>query len=296
MTNDTEYNLAAIRELLLAAFTAEELRRFCADRPIFQRLVTEFGPGMGLDDIVDQLFDFCRVQLLWDELLVEVKQVNPRQYARFEPCLHLPTIVPSRLSVPEKPGPELAVSRRPYWILGVLLVLLIVAVAGVLAWLIFRDGPGLTPTPIPVEAVDQMQTGIDYGYWFEDDAIRWQEFIPTLDNVTAVEIAVHKAGHPSGDVVAEIRTVDGGLLGQGMAAEPTVPTQGWVRIDFADPIPVTPGIRYRLYVYSDGDSPSPDDRYFWQGNTNSTYCPSCETDVKTALPGYHYAFRTRGFR
>ena len=35
MTNDTQsYNIAAIRELLLAAFTAEELRRFCAETGI----------------------------------------------------------------------------------------------------------------------------------------------------------------------------------------------------------------------------------------------------------------------
>ncbi|MBN2394384.1 MAG: protein kinase [Anaerolineae bacterium] len=146
------------------------------------------------------------------------------------------------------------------------------------------------------ETVDQMQTGMDYGYWFEDDVIRWQEFMPTLDNITAVEVGVSKAGHPSGNAIVQIRTEAGDLLGQGMGSEPTIPASGWVKISFATPIPITPGTRYRIYVYSDGDSPSADNRYFWRGNTNSTYCPSCQTDVTDSRPTYDYAFKTYGFQ
>jgi hypothetical protein len=39
----TSYNIAAILRLLLAAFTPEELRRFCLDRPTFQPVVARFG-------------------------------------------------------------------------------------------------------------------------------------------------------------------------------------------------------------------------------------------------------------
>jgi hypothetical protein len=78
------YNLAAIRELLLAAFTAETLRRFCQDRPAFRPVVAEFGPGQGLDDMVDRVIDTCETHLLWEEFLAEVERENPRQYGRYE--------------------------------------------------------------------------------------------------------------------------------------------------------------------------------------------------------------------
>lgn len=54
------YNLGAIRKLLLAAFTPETLRRFCQDRPTFRAMVASFGPGQGLDDVVDRVIDYER--------------------------------------------------------------------------------------------------------------------------------------------------------------------------------------------------------------------------------------------
>ena len=53
-----EDNIAAIRQLLLAAFTPEELRRFCYDRPTFRPVVSRFGPGHGLDDMVDEVVEY----------------------------------------------------------------------------------------------------------------------------------------------------------------------------------------------------------------------------------------------
>ncbi len=79
-----EYDLAAIRRLLLAAFTAQTLRRFCQDRRIFRPVVADFGPGSGLNDMVDRVIDYCETRLLFDELLAEVKNENPSQYAVFE--------------------------------------------------------------------------------------------------------------------------------------------------------------------------------------------------------------------
>lgn len=81
---DFPYDLGAIRELLLAAFRTEELRRFCQDRPLFRPIFDRFGLSFGLDDMVDEVIGYCEVKLLWQELLVGVKQDNPRQYARFE--------------------------------------------------------------------------------------------------------------------------------------------------------------------------------------------------------------------
>jgi hypothetical protein len=78
------YNIGAIRQLLLAAFTAEELRRFCYDRPDFRPVVDRFGTAYGLDDMVDELVIYCDEFLLFPELLAKVRGHNPRQFARFE--------------------------------------------------------------------------------------------------------------------------------------------------------------------------------------------------------------------
>jgi len=36
---------------------------------------------------VDEMLDYCRTELLWDDLLAKVAQVKPRQYARFASSL-----------------------------------------------------------------------------------------------------------------------------------------------------------------------------------------------------------------
>ena len=83
-SNDAqEYNMAAIRQLLLAAFPPEELRRFCYDRPDFRPVVRRFSPRHSLEDMADALITYCDTYLLFPELLAELKQQNPRQYARF---------------------------------------------------------------------------------------------------------------------------------------------------------------------------------------------------------------------
>jgi hypothetical protein len=51
MTNNpSQPNIAKIRQLLLAAFTPEDLRRLCDDRFTFQPVVHLFGPGPGAVD------------------------------------------------------------------------------------------------------------------------------------------------------------------------------------------------------------------------------------------------------
>ena len=70
---DSAYNIAAIRKLLMAAFTPEDLRRFCQDRPLFRPIVTRFGVGHGFEDLVDRVIDYCDTHLLWPEFLAEVK-------------------------------------------------------------------------------------------------------------------------------------------------------------------------------------------------------------------------------
>ena len=68
-----------IRQLLLAAFDAASLRRFCQERSDFRELLHRCGSGSGLDDMVDKVITFCGTDLLWDQLLAEVAVENPRQ-------------------------------------------------------------------------------------------------------------------------------------------------------------------------------------------------------------------------
>ena len=76
------YDVAPIRQLLMAVFTPEELRRFCLDRPLFQRIVPRFDPGCGLEEMVDEVIDYCQTQRLCGMLLAEVQATHAGQYAR----------------------------------------------------------------------------------------------------------------------------------------------------------------------------------------------------------------------
>jgi tetratricopeptide (TPR) repeat protein len=86
----TAYRTDKIRDLLEHAFTAEELERFCEDRPIFQPIVKRFGPSFGLDDMAEEVIDYCTSRELLGKLLAEVKRENPRQYKRHQPYVAEP--------------------------------------------------------------------------------------------------------------------------------------------------------------------------------------------------------------
>ncbi len=142
-----------------------------------------------------------------------------------------------------------------------------------------------------VEIMDQTQRLHDYGFWFDSDNIRRQEFIPTLSNFTTLHIYVIKTGSP-GNVIVEIRELGGTVLGHQEILEANVPSNDWLIVSFTQ-FSITPGTRYRIYVYSSQDSLSSANRYAWIWSYDSTYCPRCETDL-SAHPDYDYSFRTFG--
>lgn len=76
--------LGTLRELMTAAFTPEELARFCRDRPELQPAAGEFGSRQGLNAMVDAVLEYCQTRLLWNYLLAEIAACYPRQYERFE--------------------------------------------------------------------------------------------------------------------------------------------------------------------------------------------------------------------
>jgi len=147
--------------------------------------------------------------------------------------------------------------------------------------------------------LDQAQEEINYGFWFDDEMVRWQEFIPTLDNLQDVEVRIAKTGSP-GNMIVQIRDGSGlTIIDQRTILESSIPSTGssWISVDFAQ-IPylgLVPGNTYRIYVLSSMDSTSPDDRYSWRGFTTSTYCLKCDTDVSSGKPDFDYSFRTYGF-
>jgi len=79
--------ISVIRELLIKAFTPSDLLTFCEDDPSFRPLTSKFGPKYNLEDMVQEVLEFCKTKLLWVELLAKVKEKNPNQYARFAPRL-----------------------------------------------------------------------------------------------------------------------------------------------------------------------------------------------------------------
>jgi hypothetical protein len=86
MTGDDrfEYNLSAIRELLLAAYSAEELRALIAYDDELSRLRHEFSPNDAIIDMADKTIDHCLRFLLLDYFLSLVERDRPAQYAHFE--------------------------------------------------------------------------------------------------------------------------------------------------------------------------------------------------------------------
>jgi hypothetical protein len=78
---DAGWNTAAIRDLLIAAFSDEELTPLCFDhfRPVYENLST----GMTKGQKIQLLLDYCVRQQGLEELLKRIKERTPAQYARF---------------------------------------------------------------------------------------------------------------------------------------------------------------------------------------------------------------------
>jgi len=143
------------------------------------------------------------------------------------------------------------------------------------------------------EIKDQTQGRTDYGFWFDSSTIHWQEFMPTLNNLMAVEIYLNVTGNP-GNVIVEIRKLDGSVLGQKTVLQADITPLAWNKIIFPAVIELTPGTKYRIYVRADQVSPGPSESYIWRGSLNSPYNPSCDNDTTPTKPTYDFAFRTYG--
>ena len=153
--NEDTHNIAAIRKLLMAAFTVKDLHRFCHDRPLFRPIVDRFAPDQGLDDLVDETITYCEKWFLLDQLLDEVQRHNPAQYDRYGPYryearqeAHPPRTLPT--SLPVTPPPR----RLPGWIWPAASAALVIIILGIaLAWLRDRGQPGQATRLITESAI-----------------------------------------------------------------------------------------------------------------------------------------------
>ncbi len=76
-----DWNTAAIRDLLSAAFSDDELTTLCFDH--FPTLYEEFGTGMSKRQKIQLLLAHCVRRDRLDDLVRLVKEMNPAQYRRF---------------------------------------------------------------------------------------------------------------------------------------------------------------------------------------------------------------------
>lgn len=83
------YNTGAIRELLKIVFDDQELIIFCYDhfRPVYDKFASEMSRLWK----IQLLIDYCEKYDQFDELLIQLKDINPKQYAKFIPSTKGPT-------------------------------------------------------------------------------------------------------------------------------------------------------------------------------------------------------------
>jgi outer membrane protein assembly factor BamB len=81
----SSYNTAAIRDLLTAALTDQQILALAFDS--FPDAYEQMNSSMGKDRLIQILLEYCRRHLKIDELLERVRDENPEQYALHAPRL-----------------------------------------------------------------------------------------------------------------------------------------------------------------------------------------------------------------
>lgn len=235
-----QYNLKAIRRLLEDAFTDTELQElfYLASRSELYDVVSQFMPGDSQRAMARKAVRYCASRSLLAEMLVEVKAVNPRAYAKHEEMLQAP------------PGTwrdwirrrwrDLAFVATAILVFGGMLALLL---ALVLPRLADADGDGLTNAEESRWGTHQMRVDSDY------------DGLSDLEEVNG--ITEPNNSDTDGDGLTDgkeselgtnplVRDTDGDALGDGLevyvvGTNPLVAdTDGDGEIDSQDPEPIGP--------------------------------------------------------
>ena len=94
-------NDTPIYQLLAAVFDDQQITSFCFDN--YPGIYTRLTPGMSRSEKIQRLIDYVERQDAFDELLMQVREINPNQFARFaslieKPKRHNPLPVSSTLT------------------------------------------------------------------------------------------------------------------------------------------------------------------------------------------------------
>ena len=142
------YNRRAIRQLLLAAFSAEELHDlfYFSKTPELRDVPDQFAQGDSLPTKIRKAVRYCDSRFLLGEMLAEVKEANPRAFEQYE----------AMLGAPPGAAPSRTLGRWPVLALAAVLVVVVVGL-GVVLLLLLRE-PTPTPEPTPTEAAQATDT------------------------------------------------------------------------------------------------------------------------------------------
>lgn len=88
LNREEQYNLQAIHELLLEAFSSEELEKLLFENSNFRRFVKRIDFSGSKAFVIDQIISLSERQLLIPDLLMTIREYNPRQYFRFEEAIY----------------------------------------------------------------------------------------------------------------------------------------------------------------------------------------------------------------
>ena len=155
-------------------------------------------------------------------------------------------------------------------------------------WLLFGEDWGRTDCPPqpPFCELDQEQLVDAYGYWFEQDVVRWQEFYPQENRICRAEIKIRRAGDPPADVLIAIEDAVGATLWNATVPQASVPSgANWISVNVPD-IKVNPGASHKLKVWCNAPCPDPNNRYFWRCSTTDVYPGS------SSVGTWDFTFRT----
>ena len=79
------YNMAEVRELLRQALMADDLEALCFDH--FHAVADSFTDGMSRFQRIQRLVEHCEKHVEMEQLLDQVRKINPARYAEYAPRL-----------------------------------------------------------------------------------------------------------------------------------------------------------------------------------------------------------------
>ncbi len=144
--------------------------------------------------------------------------------------------------------------------------------------------------------LDQQQPIHNYGFFVHEEE-RWQSFIPSLKNISAIELYIHTS-NPTGNCTVSIQSENGAITyAKQYFGTSSLPEFGWIGMEIIPPIPTTPNTKYRISIIR-SVTHTPENAIYWSGDTEANYPGYCDPDpdhFNSHWDNYDYTFKTYGF-